>query len=234
MRRIGQKLNSRRGATLIVALLLLLVASMVSVTILSSAVTAAKRLHDDRAREQDYLALSSAARLLKKELTSTHGYAVTIEELREDGSTQSIDFSSRVEPSPLGDALKDAVESAYRFGDAPPRSITVSAGYEASDGGLVELRTAKLTFAMKKESGDETLPYPIYGYITFADAAADDPNAPVIYLETTGMSVDGPRTETWTKEETDLEGNVITKQMSRITTSLNWAVSLTTRPPEWA
>ena len=94
MRQIRQKLHSRRGASLLFALLLFLVASMVSITILNAALTAAKRLKDDRAQEQEYLTLSSAARLVAKSLSES-SVVITETRVTVDGTFESyqIDYA---------------------------------------------------------------------------------------------------------------------------------------------
>ncbi len=76
MRRIIQKLKSRSGTSLLYALAVFVVATMVSAVILNSAVTANKRVHDDRSEEQSYLALSSTARLIAKQLNNTDSEAL--------------------------------------------------------------------------------------------------------------------------------------------------------------
>lgn len=68
MKVIQAKLHSRRGISILFALLLLLAGSMVSVVILNAATTAAHRSHDDQLREQEALALSSAAGVIRDAL----------------------------------------------------------------------------------------------------------------------------------------------------------------------
>lgn len=64
MERTRQKLHSCRGASILLALLLMLVATMVSAVIVGASLTAAKRVNDDRAQEQASLSISSAGRLM--------------------------------------------------------------------------------------------------------------------------------------------------------------------------
>ena len=66
--RIKAKLNSRKGASIIFALMFLLLASAVTVSIIDAAVTTAKRVNDDKVHTQDYLVLKSAAELFEVEL----------------------------------------------------------------------------------------------------------------------------------------------------------------------
>ena len=68
MERIKQKLHSRRGASIILAMLLMMVAVMVSAVIISASYTAAKRVNDDSDRQQGLLTASSAARFVAEDL----------------------------------------------------------------------------------------------------------------------------------------------------------------------
>ena len=58
------KLRSQRGATIIYGLLAILVATVVSVIILTAALTAVKRVNQDKAATQNKLTLESAAQLI--------------------------------------------------------------------------------------------------------------------------------------------------------------------------
>lgn len=71
MRKAKQKLKNRTGASIMFALLFLLVATMVSVVILDASVTTAKRLFDDTQWQQDNLTLTSAGKLLQSALKNT-------------------------------------------------------------------------------------------------------------------------------------------------------------------
>ena len=70
------KLNSNQGASLLIALLVFLVASMVSVVIVSASLTAVKRVRDDQDEIANQLAVNSAARLVADCITES-GFTVT-------------------------------------------------------------------------------------------------------------------------------------------------------------
>ncbi len=67
---MANKLKDKQGVTMLMALLLLLIAMMVSAVVLAAATTAVKTMNDDRGQQQAYLNVSSAAKLLEKELES--------------------------------------------------------------------------------------------------------------------------------------------------------------------
>ena len=105
-----QKLNSRRGVTLVYALLLFLVAAMVSLVILQGALTTARRVHSEKQSEQAWLTLNSAAQLMRDELQSSTCTITTTKTTYAWGTTTS---STTYSPDgPLGSLLQKAVESA--------------------------------------------------------------------------------------------------------------------------
>ena len=65
MKHIPHKLRSERGASLLMALLLVFVAVMVSAVVISAALTASHRICDDFAFEQSYQTVTSAASVVK-------------------------------------------------------------------------------------------------------------------------------------------------------------------------
>ncbi len=80
MERLKQKLNSRRGASILLAMLLMLVAVMISAVIVSAAVTASNRVGEDPRQEQEILALDSAAKAMVKYLKRDGSYEYKDEE----------------------------------------------------------------------------------------------------------------------------------------------------------
>ena len=71
MNRISKKLKSQSGASIIIALVLLLVCVMVGSVILSSAAGNADKMRKRESEQQEYLALSSAAELIRTSLGGT-------------------------------------------------------------------------------------------------------------------------------------------------------------------
>lgn len=68
MNRMKKKLQSNSGVSILFALLLFLVVSMVSVTILSAAYSSVKRTHAVKVDTQDILALDSASLIMKNNM----------------------------------------------------------------------------------------------------------------------------------------------------------------------
>lgn len=68
MNLITQKLNSKRGASLIIALLFMLICMTVGAVVLTAATANAGRSARIQAQQKDYLAVQSAARLLRDDI----------------------------------------------------------------------------------------------------------------------------------------------------------------------
>ncbi|MCI2057283.1 MAG: hypothetical protein LKJ86_09090 [Oscillibacter sp.] len=73
---INRKLNSQRGVSMVIALVFFLACLMIGGAILTAATANGIKAKDRTADQQDYLAVASAARLLKHELGGT-AYTVT-------------------------------------------------------------------------------------------------------------------------------------------------------------
>ena len=71
-----KKLKNEQGVTILMALLLVLTAAVVSAVILSAALSAARRVNGDRTAQQNYLAVSSAAALVRDSIDQMR-YTVT-------------------------------------------------------------------------------------------------------------------------------------------------------------
>ena len=68
--KVYKRLNSNRGATIIFAIAILLVAAVISLAIIAISLTSAQSSAHVLEDEQGYLAVSSAARILEKEIAS--------------------------------------------------------------------------------------------------------------------------------------------------------------------
>lgn len=133
MRTISRKLHSRRGASMLIALLFFVVCLTVGALILTAATASAAKSRDRYSNQQDYLAVASAARLLKGEL-GKNTYVV--------GRTRSPDVTDPdtgvVTPRTWGnfsaesdenaDLLTKAYGSVYRTGMAYEGDASISAG----------------------------------------------------------------------------------------------------------
>ena len=161
MKRAKQKLHSRSGATILLALLLFLVAAMVCAVIVSASFTTAKRVHDDKSEEQDYLTVSSAAKLLKKSLLSS-SVTYTTTTLVTDGvpaAPQTVPTAA----GPRGEALRAAIESPGAY------ALTVTPG----DTQLGAAVMNDFTVVKRADGNDADSYYKLSGTLSPAGGRAD-------------------------------------------------------------
>ncbi|MEA4971834.1 MAG: hypothetical protein VB119_01515 [Candidatus Metalachnospira sp.] len=71
MNRVKSKLKSQSGASILIALMLFLVCAMVGSVVLSSAAGNADKMRNRRSEQQEYLSISSAARLIQNAIGGT-------------------------------------------------------------------------------------------------------------------------------------------------------------------
>lgn len=77
MSAIRKKLNSRRGASFVIAMLFFLICTMIASVLITAAVSNAGRTEKQRDEAQAYLAASSAARLLRDDLAGLSTFAAS-------------------------------------------------------------------------------------------------------------------------------------------------------------
>ena len=209
MLRIGKKLHSRRGASILLALMFLLVATMVSSVVLSAALTAARRVDDDRNTEQEYLAVSSAAKYLTQALGRS-GYVKTTYQLWD------MDDNPLEAPAPT---IKGAGLLSGVFAEAEPNWNDSTSGeyrialYPSAVAGAQELpASAVLTFSLEKNDQDSygsILRYDIVGGEISADGCGqkiylsgrlqrEESEAPLETVEVEGVELQSAETTvTW-------------------------------------
>ena len=83
-----KKLRQDRGATILMAILLVLVAAIIAAVILSAALSAYHTLRRDRENQQNYLAVSSAAELLRDAILGDEYTRTVITQTVTDPETQ--------------------------------------------------------------------------------------------------------------------------------------------------
>ncbi|MGE4485799.1 MAG: hypothetical protein AB7C97_11880 [Oscillospiraceae bacterium] len=112
MRDIASKLKSRRGASMIIALVFFLLCVTVSAIILTAAETNAGRIRVGRETQDAYLAVSSAGRLLRESIGGSV-YTVTEYSVSSDCGNHTTPPAERDEPAgQFGSALAALCESS--------------------------------------------------------------------------------------------------------------------------
>ena len=108
MQAIRRKLNSQKGASMLMALLLMLVGIMVSAVIISAATSAAVNKRSEKEQQQAYLAVSSAAELVRDDFQSLTGRYkdVTTTVTHADGTTTTTNDTIKATCA-VGDMIND-------------------------------------------------------------------------------------------------------------------------------
>lgn len=155
MERIKKKIHSQSGASFLLALLAFLVAAVVSVVIVTAAVTNVKRIYSDREAQQDHLTLLSAAQLVRDEMEKTR-YIITTttttttttgengEEITE--TTTTVDKSAE---GTFAAEMKDAVDHVDEY------STPFSTAFKVKVDGLDDMKPVKVSFVMKAEEEEK-------------------------------------------------------------------------------
>lgn len=131
MHRIRAKLHSSSGASMVFALMFLLLCTTVGAVILTAASANAGRLSRQRAQQQDYLTVSSAAELVRNEL---EGLSFTGREQQVCDSGTGETEADYLTPALSGDALPALVGSkAEEVLEAHPVYVTDQTGVMPAD-----------------------------------------------------------------------------------------------------
>lgn len=182
MRRTGkEKLHSQRGASLLFAFLFLLVAAMVSAVVIAGAVTAVKRVHDDHVREQSYLTLESASRLLRQMLKETT-LSVTVSVTSSGGAIQPPVYSYEG-GGPLGKIVREAVETLNGGDTAVKRYFMVTVPQTPHVPESQAFRDVRMEFTMKKDSENSNM-YRVDGTLQVKDGISSDDYEQRLFLST--------------------------------------------------
>ena len=108
MQAIRKKLNSQRGASMLMALLLMLVGIMVSAVIISAATSAAVNKRSEKEQQQAYLAVSSAAELVRDDFQSVAGrYKLVTTTVTNDDGTTTVTKNTIGSTCAVGDMIND-------------------------------------------------------------------------------------------------------------------------------
>ena len=161
MKRLAQKLNCRRGASMLMALLLFLIAAMVSAVIITAAVSARSRVASDRAQQQTYLTVSSAAALLRDSFEGGSGDFRTrkVTLYRDESKQHLVRVVSDTQEEAAGDfafLMNDAIRQLLATPDLVyRRAFTIRAGQSAAEPVYADV-ACELALSCRQESDDTT------------------------------------------------------------------------------
>ena len=206
---IKKKLKSNNGVSFIIAMLLFLVASVVSIVIVTAALSAVKRVHDDFKDQQEYLCVSSAANLVKETLS---GSSCTIVEKRTiSGGTENIEYTYTT-TGVWSDFLKAAFNKFEQYGSSYNETITIDG---VDDGGEEVITVSKMDITIDpydSNNEDTTDNYKITGTIY-----SDNSKQKIFVSAWVGSPSSTENTEMFYDDNNVLIEKVVTK-----TTTLVW------------
>ena len=150
-----KKVKNNSGATILMALLLILLSTAVGAAVLTAAVSAARHLRSDREAQQNYLTVSSAAELIRDSIAGdkyTRTMTETYTEPKDDDGniTYTVTYSTDVK-SPTG-IMKEWLSACIEDGGEKDRyasfkafSDTINVDLEVGKG--TSLRTVQAKFS---------------------------------------------------------------------------------------
>ena len=176
MQNFKHKVQSQSGASMLMALFLLLVVTVVSVVILVSATSAAHQVRDNRAAQQAYLTVSSAADLLVQAFAKqSYTYTLTTYTRSDDPTiTQTKENESKPE-SMLQETLLAASRAVRQHNDTPrERVFSRNAKLSLTTTGA-QMEPVQAEFQLSCQSSGSESRYEMLVRLELADTAEAEP-----------------------------------------------------------
>ena len=199
MRDLRNKLKTRRGASILMAMVLFLVATSVSAVIVTAVLSSMKRISAERAQQQEYLTLQSAAHLLEQCMERSYCTVTT--------STHYPDPAYEPGDGPMDRRLCEEVayidtiynDLADQFTSRP---ISVTVTPEDREGETV-MGPAVLTFTLTKTSEATNL-YQVTGTLKLTEGGTRQ-----LLLSGQLICKTAYAPETWEEQEQDENGQPV-------------------------
>ena len=177
MQNFKHKVQSQSGASMLMALFLLLVVTVVSVVILVTATSAAHQVRDNRAAQQAYLTVSSAADLLVQAFAKqSYTYTLTTYTRSDDSTiTQTKENESKPE-SMLQETLLAASRAVRLHDDNTPseRVFSRNAKLSLTTTGA-QMEPVQAEFQLSCQSSGSESRYEMLVRLELADTAEAEP-----------------------------------------------------------
>lgn len=176
MQNFKHKVQSQSGASMLMALFLLLVVTVVSVVILVSATSAAHQVRDNRAAQQAYLTVSSAADLLVQAFAKqSYTYTLTTYTRSDEPKITRTEWKESKPESVLQETLL-AASHAVRLHDGMPseRVFSRSAKLSLTTTGA-QMEPVQAVFQLSYQSSGGESRYEMLVRLELADTAEAEP-----------------------------------------------------------
>ena len=176
MQNFKHKVHSQSGASMLMALFLLLVVTVVSVVILVSATSAAHQVRDNRAAQQAYLTVSSAADLLVQAFAKqSYTYTLTTYTRSDDPKITRTEEKESTPESVLQETLLAASRAVRQHNDTPrERVFSRNAKLSLTTTGA-QMEPVQAEFQLSCQSSGSESRYEMLVRLELADTAEAEP-----------------------------------------------------------
>lgn len=176
MENFKHKVQSQSGASMLMALFLLLVVTVVSVVILVSATSAAHQVRDNRAAQQAYLTVSSAADLLVQAFAKqSYTYTLTTYTRQDNTTITRTEEKESTPESVLQETLLAASRAVRQHDDTPrERVFSRNAKLSLTTTGA-QMEPVQAEFQLSCQSSGSESRYEMLVRLELADTAETEP-----------------------------------------------------------
>lgn len=176
MENFKRKVQSQSGASMLMALFLLLVVTVVSVVILVSATSAAHQVRDNRAAQQAYLTVSSAADLLVQAFAKqSYTYTLTTYTHQDNTTITRTEEKESTPESVLQETLLAASRAVRQHDDTPrERVFSRNAKLSLTTTGA-QMKPVQAEFQLSCQSSGSESRYEMLVRLELADTAEAEP-----------------------------------------------------------
>ena len=177
MQNFKHKVQSQSGASMLMALFLLLVVTVVSVVILVTATSAAHQVRDNRAAQQAYLTVSSAADLLVQAFAKqSYTYTLTTYTRSDDPKITRTEWKESKPESVLQETLLAASRAVRLHDDNTPSERVFSRSAKLSLTNAEEkMQPVQAEFQLSCQSSGSESRYEMLVRLELADTAEAEP-----------------------------------------------------------
>ena len=172
MENFKHKVQSQSGASMLMALFLLLVVTVVSVVILVTATSAAHQVRDNRAAQQAYLTVSSAADLLVQAFAKqSYTYTLTTYTRQDNTTITQTKEKESTSKSELEKTLLAASRAVRQHDDKPSELVfSRNAKLSLTNTGA-QMEPVQAVFQLSCQSSDGESRYEMLVRLSLADTA---------------------------------------------------------------
>ena len=224
MQNFKHKVQSQSGASMLMALFLLLVVTVVSVVILVSATSAAHQVRDNRAAQQAYLTVSSAADLLVQAFAKqSYTYTLTTYTRKDDSTTPPrTEKNESTSKSVLQDTLLAASRAVCQHDDKTPSERVFSRNAKLSLTNAEEkMQPVQAEFRLSCQSSGSESHYEMLVRLSLADTA-DTAEAEPGYRMELRIPISKTQESRGSVKEETTEGTPITWEVTDSITTVVW------------